>query len=181
MFTIRTGKLGAAVAAHFVAVLAGCGPPPESDSLSAWIYEDGAVVEVRASADPDDAVIDAEWSITIENRVDEPCAVGVYAWVGDAFLDDVDNARPNASTPEEWSSTWQHAELVDSGLVDGTGPLVLGEVPIHEPGRNIFARYAIATCPDAELIMTVQVDAVVEYPEPWTSDRHMGLTLKRLD
>jgi hypothetical protein len=26
-----------------LAVLAGCGAPPESDSLSAWIYEDGAV------------------------------------------------------------------------------------------------------------------------------------------
>jgi hypothetical protein len=165
-----------------IAVLAGCGgPAPKSASLSAWIYEDGAVVEVRASAEPPDAVIDAEWSITIENRVDEPCAVAIYAWVGDAFLDNANNERLNASTPEEWPSTWQHAELVDSGLVDGNGSLVLGEAPIHEPAKNIFGRYAIATCPDAELIMNVHVDADVDYPQPWTSDRDMDLSLRQLD
>jgi hypothetical protein len=164
-----------------VAVLAGCGgPPPTSQSLSAWIYEDGAVVEVRASAEPADAVIDAEWSITIENRVDEPCAVGIYAWVGDAFLGDFRIDRPNVSTPEEWPSTWQGAALVDSGLVEGSGALVLGEEPIHEPAKNIFGRYVIMTCPDAELIMHVQVDAVVDYPEPWTSDREMTVSLRRL-
>lgn len=59
--------------------------------------------------------------------------------------------------------------------------MVLGEVPVHEPAKNIFGRYAIATCPDAALIMNVQVDAVVEYPQPWTSDRAMDLSLRRLD
>jgi hypothetical protein len=164
-----------------LAALAGCGPPPESASLSAWIYEAGAVVEVRASAEPADAVIDAEWSITIENRVDEPCAVGVYAWVGDAFLDDFRVDRPNASTPEEWPSSWEHATLVDSGLVDGDGSLVLGQVPVHEPAKNIFGRFMITTCPDAELIMDVHVDAVVDYPQPWTSDRAMDMSLTRLN
>jgi hypothetical protein len=165
-----------------LAVLVGCGgPPPVSDSLSAWIYGDGAVVEIRGSADPEDAVIDAEWSITIENRIDEPCAVGIYAWVGDALLDNVQNERPNASTPEEWASTWQHAALVDSGLVEGKGSLVLGGGPIHGPARSIFGRYAIATCPDAELIMSAQVDAVVEYPQPWTSDRSMNISVRQLD
>jgi hypothetical protein len=164
-----------------MAVLVGCGPPPKSDSLSAWIYDDGAVVEVRASADPADAVIDAEWSITIENRVDEPCAVAVYGWIGDAFLTNLDTERPNASTPEAWSSTWHGAELLDSGLVDGMGSLVLGEAPIHAPARSIFGRFAIATCPDAALVMTVQIDTVVDYPQPWTSDRNLGVSLRQLD
>jgi hypothetical protein len=163
-----------------MAVLAGCGAPPESDSLSAWIYEDGAVVEFRGSAEPADAVMDAEWSITIENRVDEPCAVGVFAWVGDAYLPKIID-RPNASTPEEWPSTWEGAPLLDSGLVEGMGSLVLGEAPVTEPAKNSFGRFVIATCPDAELIMTVQIDAEVEYPQPWTSDRAMDLSLTRLD
>ena len=159
----------------------GCGPPPEAAPLSAWIYEDGAVVEVRASAEPPGSVIEAEWSMTIENRGDDPCAVGIYAWVDDALLDNLDNDRPNASTPEEWPSTWLHAELVDSGLVDGKGLLVLGEVPVHEPGKNIFGRYAIATCPDAQLILNVHIDAVVDYPQPWTSKRAMDISLTQLD
>lgn len=164
-----------------VAVLAGCAPAPESDSLSAWIYADGAVVEVRASATPAEAMVDVEWSITIENRVDEPCAVGIYAWVGDDFLDDLDTERPHASTPEAWPSTWQHATLVDAGLVDGRGTLLLGEMSVDEPARSIFGRFAIATCPDAELIMTVQIDAVADYPQPWTSDRALDTSLQRLD
>jgi hypothetical protein len=162
-------------------VLASCGSPPESTSMSAWIYEDGAVVEVRGSAEPVDAVIDAEWSITIENRDDEPCAVGVYAWVGDAYLADFRIDRPNASTVEEWPSSWQGAPLLDSGVVEGTGALVLGGEPIHEPAKNVFARYVITTCPGAQLIMDVQIDAVVEYPQPWTSDREMNISVRQLN
>lgn len=160
--------------------LTGCSPPPEFAELRSRLYEDGAMLELLATASPADATIELEWSMTIENLSEQPCPVAVYAWIGDVRFPDPTLDRPNAKAPEDWPATWQGGKLIDAGLVAGMDRWTTHEPLVDEPSWLIYARYAIATCQSAVLRVQMRADAVVEYG-PWTVDRGMYVSLSRLD
>jgi hypothetical protein len=166
---MRHGRSGDAVLAR----------PPEFDEVSFEVGEEGAMLSLQASGSPD-ATIELEWLMTIENLREQPCAVAVYAWVGDVDFPSLALDRPNADSPEDWPAIWEGGELVAAGLVEGMDGWTSNDAQVDEPSSFIFARYVIATCPGAAMRVEMRADAVVEYG-PWRRDRGMYVQLTRMD